>query len=150
MGLFVLRPVPGDRIDERLIVCLSLACRHGRGLAMGLGYELGGADVRYPDLDGAKALTAQPLPVLSYTFTGGSHITMLHVTSILSTNPRPASPWACEVPQKICPISTAGRCPPTPGKRDAMSGAIAGSQRLTVQGRPTADDPPVLSCAASS
>lgn len=58
MGLFVVRPVPGDRIDERLIVCLSLACRYGRGLAMGLGYELGGADVWHPDLDRAKTLTA--------------------------------------------------------------------------------------------
>ena len=92
MGLFVLRPVPGDRIDERLIVCLSLACRHGRGLAMGLGYELGGADVRHPDLDGAKALTAQPLSVLSYTFTGGSHTAMLHVTSHPCDQPRSCQP----------------------------------------------------------
>lgn len=109
MGLFVLRPVPGDRIDERLIVYLSLAFRHGRGLAMGLGYELGGADVRHPDLDGAKALTAQPLSVLSYTFTGGGHTTTLHVTSHPVDQPGPASRWACEVSQKICPISTAGR-----------------------------------------
>ncbi len=92
MGLFVLRPVPGDRIDERLIVCLPLACRHGRGLAMGLGYELWGADVRHPDLDRAKALTPQPLPVLSYTFAGGSHTTMLHVTNHPVDHPSPASP----------------------------------------------------------
>lgn len=109
MGLFVPRPVPGDRIDERLIVYLSLACRHGRGLAMGLGYELGGADVRHPDLDGTKALTAQPLSVLSYTFTGGGHTTTLHVTSHPVDQPGPASRWACEVSQKVCPISAAGR-----------------------------------------
>jgi hypothetical protein len=103
MGLFVLRPVPGDRIDVRLIVCLSLACRRGRGLAMGLGYELGGADVRHPDLDRPKALTAQPLSVLSYTFTGGSH------TTIVSCNERPVDVREPPLTRR-CNLSMADTC----------------------------------------
>lgn len=80
MGLFVLRPVPGDGIDERLVVCLAFTCSHGRGLAMGLGDELGRPNVRHPNLDRAKSLTTQPFSMLSDTVTGGSHTTMLHVT----------------------------------------------------------------------
>jgi len=114
MGLIVLRPVPGDRIDERLIVCLFLACRHGRGLAMGLGYELGGADVRYPDLDGAKALTAQPLPVLSYAFTGGSHNTMLHVTSHPVDQPRSRQPVRLRGIPEDLPHINGREVPPPP------------------------------------
>ncbi len=48
LRLFVLRPVPGDRIDERPIVRLALDCGHGHGLPTGLGNELGRTDVGHP------------------------------------------------------------------------------------------------------
>jgi hypothetical protein len=47
---------------------------------MGLGYELGTADVGHHDLDRAKALTTQRFAMLSYTFPGGGHASMLHGT----------------------------------------------------------------------
>ena len=55
---------------------------------MGLGDELGGANVGHPDLDRAKALPAQPFSMLSYTFAGRRHTPMLHVTGVV-VDPRP-------------------------------------------------------------
>ena len=126
LGCFVGLPVPGDRIDERLVVCFALACGHGRRLTVGLGYELGRADVRHPDLDRTKALATQPFPMLSYTLAGRRHTPMLHVTMVVvDQQPRGFSPAPHHLP---------------PGRRSTQDVGWAARRRLVTGESPGLGD----------
>jgi hypothetical protein len=51
--LVAIVPIRGDPIDKGLVVYLVLARRDRNRLAVRLGSELGGANIRHPDLEWA-------------------------------------------------------------------------------------------------
>jgi hypothetical protein len=69
--VFVLSlPRDRDRVDEGLIVRVTLARRDGDRLPVGLGDELARSHVWNPDLERPQPLTPQALAVLTYSVAG--------------------------------------------------------------------------------
>jgi hypothetical protein len=64
-------PLDGDRLDEGLIVGLEIGVRDEARLAMRLGGERLGPDVRHPDLHRTQPLLAQALAVCAHTVSDG-------------------------------------------------------------------------------
>ncbi|MEA2212980.1 MAG: hypothetical protein QOF83_2928 [Solirubrobacteraceae bacterium] len=59
-----------NRVNERLVLSLTVACGDGDGLSMGLGDELGGSDIRNPNLHRAQPLAAETFPMLAHAIAG--------------------------------------------------------------------------------